>query len=295
MLRTLARVVAAAGLAAAAYAGLPAGPATAAGCPTDHGVTVVVDFHQLGGGVQTACVPDGGGDTAAQLFPAAGFPLTYVQRQPGFVCRVSGKPADDPCANTPPADAYWALYWSDGESGRWTYATSGAGGQHVPDGGYVAFSWQGSSDSTPPGTSPAPHPSASPSPTPAPTHSGSSAPPSAHATHQGGSGGSSSATPSQAPSATESASGDASHTPKAEQGAKQRANQKANQKASESPTPTTSESPTASDSPSVAAATSDPADPGDGGLPGWVAPVVIVVLFGAAGAVALVRRRQGAA
>jgi hypothetical protein len=64
VLRTLARVVAAAGLAAAAYAGLPAGPATAAGCPTDHGVTVGVDFHQLGGGVQTACVPDGGGDTA---------------------------------------------------------------------------------------------------------------------------------------------------------------------------------------------------------------------------------------
>ncbi|GAA1162066.1 hypothetical protein [Nocardioides aquiterrae] len=289
MHRTLARVAAAAVLAAAAYAGLPAAPAAAAGCPTDHGVTVVVDFHQLGGGVQTACVADGGGQTAAQLFPAAGFPLTYVQSQRGFVCRVSGEPADDPCANTPPADAYWALYWSDGETGRWSYATSGAGGQHVPDGGYVAFSWQGSHDSTPPGASPAPHPGASPSPTHAPTHAtphpSSSAPPSAHATEQGGS---PSATPSQAPSATESSSGDASPAP----GAKHRSKPKP--RASESPTPTTGASPTASASPSLAPASADPADPGAGGLPGWVAPVVILLLFGAAGAVAVVRRRQGA-
>lgn len=286
MLRTIARVAAAAALAAAAYAGLPTAPATAAGCPTDHGVTVVVDFHQLGGGVQTACVADGGGQTASQLFPAAGFPLTYVQRQPGFVCRVSGKPADNPCVNTPPADAYWALYWSDGESGRWTYATSGAGGQHVPDGGYVAFSWQGSSDSTPPGASPTPHPSTSPTPTPAPTHTtapghtgSSTAPPAASSSASPS--GSAAATPSASPSATRSGHADHARKPKA----------------SESPTPTTGESPAASGSPSLVPASSDPldpSDPGDGGLPGWVAPAVIVLLFGAAGAVAVVRRRHGA-
>lgn len=287
MRRILARVAAAAVLAVAAYAGIPTAPASAAGCSTDHGVTVVVDFHQLGGGVQTACVSDGGGQTASQLFPAAGFPLTYVQRQPGFVCRVSGKPADDPCANTPPADAYWGLYWSDGKSGRWAYATSGAGGQHVPDGGYVGFSWQGSGDSVPPGSTPAAHPSTTPSPTHAPTHApthSSSTPPSAHATQQGGS---PSATPSEAPSATESSSGDASRSPDGKQRTKPTP--------SESSAPTASASPTASESPSLAPAASDPADPGDGGLPGWVAPVVILVLFGAAGAVAVVRRRQGAA
>ena len=76
---------------------LPATPAAAAGCATADGVTVVVDFHELGGGVQTACVTDGGGDRASDLFPAAGFALDYVQRQPGFVCRVAGKPADNPC------------------------------------------------------------------------------------------------------------------------------------------------------------------------------------------------------
>ena len=283
MPRTLARVAAAAVLAVAAYAGVPAAPATAAGCPTDHGVTVVVDFHELGGGVQTACVADGGGDTAAQLFPAAGFPLTYVQRQPGFVCRVSGKPADDPCANTPPADAYWGLYWSDGESGRWAYATSGAGGQHVPDGGYVAFSWQGSDDSTPPGTSPAPHPSASPSPTRAPSHAPSHT---AAPSHASPSTAPTTASPSESPSASEPT--DASHASEPSKKPKRKP------EASESSTPEASPSPTTSESPSLAPASSDPVDPDGGGLPGWVAPVVILVLFGAAGAVAVVRRRQGA-
>jgi hypothetical protein len=40
----------------------------------------------------------------------------------------------------------------------------------------------------------------------------------------------------------------------------------------------------------------DPVDPAaattDEGLPGWVAPVLVVVLLGAAGAVAVVRRRH---
>jgi hypothetical protein len=38
---------------------------------------------------------------------------------------------------------------------------------------------------------------------------------------------------------------------------------------------------------------SDPADPGDGGLPTWVAPAAIAVLFAAAGGAAVVRRRRG--
>ena len=54
-----------------------------------------------------------------------GFSLTYVQRQPGFVCRINGAPASDPCVNTPPADAYWGLWWSDGKSGSWTYSSVG--------------------------------------------------------------------------------------------------------------------------------------------------------------------------
>jgi hypothetical protein len=285
------RLVVAATLVATAGLAMPtASPAAAAGCPTAHGVTVVVDFHELGGGVQAGCVPSGGGNTASQLFPAAGFALTYVQRQPGFVCRVSGRPADNPCVSTPPADAYWGLYWSDGESGRWTYATSGAGGQQVPDGGYVGFSWQGSADSTPPGYSPAAHPSAGPSPTHAPTHAPTNIPP------QHGSSAAPSSTPSSdSPGDSPAESHTKSHT-KSPSATKSGAARSKRPKPSASPTtemPTTSATP--AESPSVAPASSDPADPGDGGLPGWVAPVVIVVLFVAAGAFAVVRRRQGAA
>lgn len=156
--RSLGRLVAAATLAAAASAVLPAAPASAAACKTAAGVSVVVDFQELGGGVRSACVAGGGGDSASDLFPAAGFSLSYVSRQPGFVCRVDGAPADASCVNAPPADAYWGLWWSDGESGEWTYASSGVGGQTVPDGGYVAFSWNGSSSRSTPGLAPVPHP-----------------------------------------------------------------------------------------------------------------------------------------
>ena len=144
-------LVAAAGLAGSA-------PASANACTTEQGVTVVVDFHELGGGLQQACDAGGGGQKASALFPDNGFPLTYVQRQPGFVCRVSGAPADDPCVNTPPANAYWGLWWSDGDSGSWTYSSVGVGSLTIPEGGSVALSWNDSSSSSPPGAPPPQHP-----------------------------------------------------------------------------------------------------------------------------------------
>ena len=281
------QVVLAAFVAAMAGLALPAAPAVAAGCPSADGVTVVVDFHELGGGVQTACVAGGGGDTAAQLFPAAGFDLTYVQRQPGFVCRVEGLPSDNPCLSTPPSDAYWALFWSDGKSGSWSYASTGAGGQRVPNGGYVAFSWNGSSARTAPGYAPTPHSSATPTPNPSPTHtSAPSSHPSQH--HSAGS------TPSMSASASPSETTSAAPTKKP-RGQKSR---------SPEPKPEPERSPSAVTETATADATGDatgdavptaaePADPDDGGLPTWVAPVVIVVLFGAGGAAAVVRRLRG--
>ena len=44
----------------------------------------------------------------------------------------------------------------------------------------------------------------------------------------------------------------------------------------------------------MANASSEAADPDDDGLPAWVAPVVIVVLFGAVGAVARRTPAEGA-
>lgn len=295
-MRTLSRIAAAATLAAAAYAGMPASPASAATCASADGVSVVVDFHELGGGLQSACVAGGGGDTAASLFSAAGFPLTYVQRQPSFVCRVAGKPADDPCVNTPPADAYWGLYWSDGTSGSWTYATTGAGSLKVPDGGYVAFSWNGSSARSTPGVSPSPHAAAEPTPTKAPTKAPT------HGTTQGpgpAGSGSGPGNPSGSASPTADASGDATAAPTRGAGKGDRTGDKSSAPGSVDPSPTATDSTAPSEASSadtapVSAEATDPEGSDDPGLPSWVAPVAIVALFGAAGGAALARRRRSA-
>ncbi|MCW2807211.1 MAG: hypothetical protein JWQ93_1166 [Marmoricola sp.] len=149
----LVRLVAVALVSAAGLVGLTVGPAGAAYCSTS-GVNVVVDFGALGGGVQKACDPSGAGQSGDKVFPAAGFPLEYAQRQPGFVCRIMGSPSDDPCVNTPPPDAYWGLFWSDGRSGKWNYATAGVAGTSVPSGGFLGFAWQSSTKRRLPATSP---------------------------------------------------------------------------------------------------------------------------------------------
>ena len=145
----LAGLVVAAVAAAAGLVSVSSAPASAALCSAG-GVNVVVDFHELGGGVQKSCDPNGANKSSDKVFEAAGFHLSYAQRQPGFVCRVSGKSPKDPCVNTSPDNAYWGLYWSNGTSGRWTYATTGVSGLSVPKGGFVAFSWQNGGPNDPP-------------------------------------------------------------------------------------------------------------------------------------------------
>ena len=139
---------------------------TAAACPGSAGVTVVVEYGALGSGTSTGCAAEGGGRTADRLLKDTGHALTYVQRFPGFVCRIDGLPADDPCVNTPPADAYWGLWWSDGKTGEWSYSSLGAGSLTIPAGGYVAMVWDGSTSTVRPQADPAPHPTPTPTPTP---------------------------------------------------------------------------------------------------------------------------------
>ncbi len=112
------------------------------------GVTVIVDHGPLGGGTEADCRP--AGDDADTLFRASGYELDYVQQQPTFICRVDGEPANNPCVVTPPQDAYWGLWWSDGESPTWRYATVAASGLSVPIGGSVALVWQDTADRVPP-------------------------------------------------------------------------------------------------------------------------------------------------
>ncbi|MDO9495401.1 MAG: hypothetical protein Q7J48_06845, partial [Nocardioides sp.] len=273
-------------------------PAAAAGCSSADGVTVVVDFNELGGGVPSVCDAGGGGKKASALFVDAGFPLSYASRQPGFVCRVSGVPTSDPCVNTAPANAYWGLWWSDGETGSWSYSSLGAASLTIPEGGYVAFSWDQSESAAPPSFTPAVHqsePPPSPTPTsrpspssrPTPTPSPDTSTPTTHAPDTSSSSGqpvsptatstTSSTSPNSAPpspsatSASPSASASGSPTPGA---------------AESSAVPTDPAAPDQDVPPAVVEAESD-------GLPSFVAPALIGTLFGVAGVVFLVRRRSG--
>jgi len=296
-------------------------PAGAATCSTGSGVSVVVDFGALGGGVQTGCVA-AGGDAAGQ-FKGAGFGLEYVASEPGFVCRISGRPTPEQqgCATTPPQDAFWGLWWSDGTSGQWNWSNYGVGSLQVPDGGSVAFAWQNGGGRTAPGLA-APAlagtgsqasaaPSAQPTrkPTTKPSSKPSSKPsaqptsrpttrPSASPTRQPGA--QPTQSPSTVPSSTPGPSTSASPSEPATAEPTPTAAPTSGEPSTSSPstaTPTAASpsevlpSSAASDAPyddaSPASATSD------GALPAWVAPLVIVlVLGGAAGAFLARRRRQ---
>lgn len=185
--------------------GFVLGSAPAAGaatCTTSGGVSVVVDYRELGGSIVTGCAPDGGGKSAAAIFDAAGVALTYATRQPGFVCRVNGAPASDPCVNASPANAYWGLWWADGSQPSWTYSSYGVGSLTVPAGGSVGWSWQQdrtAGTSVPPGAAPpvtaASTPTTSPTPSSSPTASASASPTASPTASPSGGGGSSSPSP----------------------------------------------------------------------------------------------------
>jgi hypothetical protein len=257
--------------AAAVLGPLSSGPAVASACPGVSGVTVVVEFHELGRGRGQSCVAAGGAHTADRLLKEAGYSLDYVQRFPGFVCRIEGLPADDPCVNTPPADAYWGLWWSDGTTGKWTYASRGAASLAVPEGGYVAMVWDGSTGTVPPAASPVVHPT--PTPTPTPTEQPTQ-PPTQPPT----------STPTPTTSGTPTVTAP-TRTPTP--------TKKPTSRPTKKPTPTT----TPTDPPSATPTDLPPSDPVDGasdegGLPGWVPPLLVALLLAAAGVVAVLRRRR---
>ncbi len=112
------------GLATIGVAGAVGG-STAGACTTTAGVTVVVDFGSAGGGVRLGCATPPVANGFAAL-TRAGFPIRNVSSQPGFLCQIDGKPADDPCTHVPSTAHYWS-YWYAPRGGQWTYSSSGAG------------------------------------------------------------------------------------------------------------------------------------------------------------------------
>lgn len=122
-------VLAAAALAAtgAAAATATPGPVVAPGagaCTDPKGVTVVVDFGALGGGVHVRCagwpVRDG-----YEALRKAGFTVTDTARFPGLLCQIDGLPADQACVAAPPGDAHWGYSYAT-RGGSWTFSSQGA-------------------------------------------------------------------------------------------------------------------------------------------------------------------------
>ncbi len=139
-------------------------------CPGTTGVTVVVDYHALGGGVVVRCAP-GSPATGFKALQAAGFDLVEVQNVPGFLCRIDDKPsaAQEPCLNTPPANAYWS-YWHADRGGSWAVSQQGGKTRKPPPGSVDGWSFGATPKPgiDPPAAPATPEPTAKPTPKPTP-------------------------------------------------------------------------------------------------------------------------------
>jgi hypothetical protein len=272
----------------------------AAACSTASGVTAVVDFNELSGGVTAGCDGNGGGP-ASQNFADAGYQLSYSQApgMNGFVCKVQGKPTDGDCAQT---DQFWSLWWSDGKSGEWVFSSRGASSLTVPEGGYVGFSWhQGGGDAQPPGVVPTAHRAEEPE-TP---ESGDGSNDGDGNGNSGGLPGSKGNDSDDVPAAPDDPSTGATTTPSDEPSddpsdAKTDGKGKPKDRDGKQDGRTGEPSPTddsSTDLPQISEITDGPppeaaAEEGSS-FPTWIAVGIAVLVIGAAGAVPILRRRAG--
>ncbi|HMM81998.1 MAG TPA: hypothetical protein PJ998_02370 [Terrimesophilobacter sp.] len=128
------------------------------------GVTVVVDFTDLGGKVDVACA-EGEQPTGRDALIAAGF--TATDSQPGLLCAINSMP--NPCPETFQG-SFWS-YWHSSGNGEWTSYQVGADSSHPVAGELEG--WRYNNGTTPPGIAPADAASAVtvPSPSPVPSDS----------------------------------------------------------------------------------------------------------------------------
>ncbi|MYS82713.1 hypothetical protein [Embleya scabrispora] len=118
------------------------GKGTPGFCPDGNGVTVIVDFQELGGTTIVRCAP-GEQATGLAALKNAGMQITGVARWgEAFICRVEGKPGanSEPCIDTPPASAYWS-YWHALNGGSWTYSQWGVLNRKPPIGSFEGWSF----------------------------------------------------------------------------------------------------------------------------------------------------------
>ncbi|MGC4856941.1 LPXTG cell wall anchor domain-containing protein [Micromonospora sp. DT4] len=104
-------------------------------CTTSSGVILAVDFSRWGGPLLRSCgtTPT----TGYQLLNQGGWRTTGTQHDgPAFICRIGyaghqggtqyPTPADEKCALTPPASAYWSYWHADPGQNSWVYSQLGA-------------------------------------------------------------------------------------------------------------------------------------------------------------------------
>lgn len=165
-------------------------------CTTATGVTIVVDFQELGGGTVVRCVENvTEGTTGLQVLHLAGLsPEGTIKEGPSFVCRVAGRPSAtetlpvtgtdgyrETCVQAAPDSAFWS-YWHADNGGSWTFSNYGASAREVIIGGYEgwSFSLNNTGSSNPaPGVKPyhdVPKPSPSAKPTTPPPSTAQPAP-----------------------------------------------------------------------------------------------------------------------
>jgi hypothetical protein len=110
-------------------------------CTDNVGITIVVDFQELEGGVNVRCAT-GPVTSGLDALDKAGISWESASRFPGLVCRIAGKPdtGTESCVNTPPLNAYWA-YWLAPRGGQWCYSGVGAGNRVPPPGSIEGWSF----------------------------------------------------------------------------------------------------------------------------------------------------------
>ncbi|GLZ35275.1 hypothetical protein Lesp02_74620 [Lentzea sp. NBRC 105346] len=123
-------------------------------CKDDNGVTVVVDFQQLGGTTIVRCNPATSRGTGLDALKGAGFQVEGNQRfGESLICRVENRPSAtetipitgrndyrEPCADMPPAGAYWS-YFHSGNNCGWEVSQSGPKDRDFVRGGFEGWSF----------------------------------------------------------------------------------------------------------------------------------------------------------
>ena len=273
-------------------------------CPDGGGVTVVVDFVGFRDEVVVRCAPSPA--SGYEALEQVGMSYTPTARFPGFLCRIEGYPADDPCQNTPPPDAYWE-YWRAEHGGSWAYSQYGPATTSPPPGPVEGWRFSTGDDApprvAPPAARPAPEPEpepeptpADPSPTPAPSEPAPSEPTTTsppppreedNSTDDGAASGPTT-TEDDAPTATDATDATATHTPRTEDPAPGRT------ATPTSSAPTSTDDATETETPDDTAAMDVASAPRDDDGPplGTLLGVGLVAVVGGAAVLVDRRRRQ---